>query len=54
MKDIGKLLNLGFTITTIILICLYIGYKINNYILMIIAAIVIALFYLMSFVVKEK
>lgn len=53
MKDIGRFINLGFTIVSIILICLYIGYKTNNYVLCIIVGVGMALFYLLSFLVKK-
>lgn len=53
MKDVSKLIDLGLSIVAIILVCLYIGHKTNNYLLWIIVGIVLSLCYLFSYIVKK-
>ena len=53
MKDISKFLNLGFTISGIIVFCLYLGYRFSNYILWIIIGITLSLSYLFVGLLKR-
>ena len=53
MKDIAKFINLGFTISGIIVFCLYLGHRFSNYVLWIIIGIILSLLYLFSDLLKR-
>ena len=53
MRDIGKFINLGFTISGIIVFCLYLGYKFNNFILWIVVGVISSLAYLFTYLLRK-